>query len=246
MTELEKIAYAKSFIDKLANGINPLDDTPIPENDIANNVRLSRCFFYVSDILRQICENAGSYPSKKEKKKKFTITDEEIESFVPSTIPLTITELNNSIANLAKTPNIKRIPNRVLSSWLVKNGFLEHRESNGKNTKYPTSLGEEIGIYAEEKIGSYGPYLLVVYTDQAQQFIVDHLKFILEEYDSYEYANKGKYWKLSEDRLLTEMHQNQIPLEQMSEKLQRTKSSILTRLIRLDLIQNRNDYRNKR
>ena len=67
MTELEKIAYAKSFIDKLANGTNPLDDTPIPENDIANNVRLSRCFFYVSDILRQICENAGSYPNKKEK-----------------------------------------------------------------------------------------------------------------------------------------------------------------------------------
>ena len=40
MTELEKIAYAKSFIDKLANGINPLDDTPIPDYDIANNVRL--------------------------------------------------------------------------------------------------------------------------------------------------------------------------------------------------------------
>ena len=51
MTELEKIAYAKSFIDKLANGINPLDDKPIPEGDIANNVRLSRCFFYVADIL---------------------------------------------------------------------------------------------------------------------------------------------------------------------------------------------------
>ena len=33
MTELEKIAYAKSFIDKLANGINPLDDTPIPDDD---------------------------------------------------------------------------------------------------------------------------------------------------------------------------------------------------------------------
>ena len=48
MTELEKIAYAKSFIDKLANGINPLDDTPIPEGDIVNHVRLSRCFFYVS------------------------------------------------------------------------------------------------------------------------------------------------------------------------------------------------------
>ena len=54
MTELEKLEYAKSFMDKLANGINPLDDTPIPDDDIANNVRLTRYFFYVSDILRQV------------------------------------------------------------------------------------------------------------------------------------------------------------------------------------------------
>jgi hypothetical protein len=53
MTELEKIEYAKGFIDKLANGINPIDNSIVPEDDIVNNVRLSRCFFYVSDILRQ-------------------------------------------------------------------------------------------------------------------------------------------------------------------------------------------------
>ncbi len=51
MTELEKIEYAKSFIDKLANGINPIDDTPVKDDDAINNVRLSRCFFFVSDVL---------------------------------------------------------------------------------------------------------------------------------------------------------------------------------------------------
>ena len=59
MTELEKIAYAKSFIDKLANGINPLDDTPVSENDIVNNVRISRCLFYISEILDRVIENNG-------------------------------------------------------------------------------------------------------------------------------------------------------------------------------------------
>ena len=56
MNEVEKIEYAKMFIDKLACGINPLDDTPIPDDDIANNVRLSRCFFYVSSILQKEIE----------------------------------------------------------------------------------------------------------------------------------------------------------------------------------------------
>ena len=63
MTELEKIQYAKSFMDKLANGINPLDDSPVPDEDIVNNVRISRCFFYVSDILRQVIENGGTKPT---------------------------------------------------------------------------------------------------------------------------------------------------------------------------------------
>ena len=54
MTELEKMQRAKMYIDKLANGINPIDDAAAPENDVINNVRLSRCFFYVSDILRQV------------------------------------------------------------------------------------------------------------------------------------------------------------------------------------------------
>ena len=72
MTELEKIAYAKSFIDKLANGINPIDDSIIPDGDVVNNVRLSRCFFYVSDILRQVVDNGGitqTFPPEKKEQK---------------------------------------------------------------------------------------------------------------------------------------------------------------------------------
>ena len=52
MTELEKIEYTKGFVDKLAEGINPIDGTPIAEDDLLNNVRISRCMYYVSDILR--------------------------------------------------------------------------------------------------------------------------------------------------------------------------------------------------
>lgn len=45
MTELEKIKRAKMYMDKLANGINPLDDTVVPDEDIVNQVRLSDASF---------------------------------------------------------------------------------------------------------------------------------------------------------------------------------------------------------
>ena len=78
MTELKKIEYAKSFIDKLAKGINPLDGTSIPEQDIINNVRLSRCFFYVSDILRQVIENGGVQEKNEKKNKKAFYISENV------------------------------------------------------------------------------------------------------------------------------------------------------------------------
>ena len=68
MTELEMIERAKMYMDKLANGVNPIDDTLAPEEDIINNVRLSRCFFFVSDVLRRVIENGGTEPARAKKR----------------------------------------------------------------------------------------------------------------------------------------------------------------------------------
>lgn len=54
MTELEIMQHAKEYLDKLAMGLDPLTGQEAPEEDIINNVRISRCLFYVSDVLRQV------------------------------------------------------------------------------------------------------------------------------------------------------------------------------------------------
>ena len=103
MTELEKIEYAKSFIDKLANGINPIDGTQIPEGDIVNNVRLSRCFFYVSDILRQVIENGGvNAPQyvKRIKKLPFSLTEEQKTCLIASERSKSISEIADRLNEL--------------------------------------------------------------------------------------------------------------------------------------------------
>lgn len=71
MTELEKMQRAKMYIDKLANGINPLNDLPAAESDVINNIRISRCLFYVSDILRQVIESNGVQSKEKSGKEPF-------------------------------------------------------------------------------------------------------------------------------------------------------------------------------
>ena len=54
MTEKEIIKHAKDYIDSLANGTNPLTGEPVNESDVVNNVRISRCLFYVSEILEKV------------------------------------------------------------------------------------------------------------------------------------------------------------------------------------------------
>ena len=109
MTELEKIERAKLYMDKLANGINPIDDTMAPDEDIINNVRLSRCFFYVSDILRQVIENGGvgtTEKPKKEKKEPLQIPFEKRSSFAFSEKPIPASEIARRINDLGNSEKL--------------------------------------------------------------------------------------------------------------------------------------------
>ena len=115
MTEVEKIEYAKSFIDKLANGINPLDDTVIKEDDVVNNVRLSRCFFYVSDVLRQVIENGG-INKKKNGWLKFELSADQILNFAYSESPIPVSEIAKRLNSLITEENMRKISHRDLSN----------------------------------------------------------------------------------------------------------------------------------
>ena len=191
MTELEKIAYAKSFMDKLANGINPLDDTPIPDDDIANNVRLSRCFFYVSDILRQVYENGGVTKPKRTPKIPFAVTLEQLEKFEYSADPIAVSEIAKRIYAMADNENMEKVSYRQINQWLLNIGMLYLHDFGGrKPVKRPTEEGNQIGITVETRMGRYGEYQVVLYNEDAQRFILDNLEAV-----AVTEAKKGKSYE---------------------------------------------------
>ena len=178
MTELEKIAYARLFIDKLANGINPLDDKPIPEGEVANNVRISRCFFYVSDILGQVYENGGI--GKVEKTIPFSITSGQLAEFEFTPYSISGSEISKKLASLVKNPLMKSFSVPRLNQWLIQKGLLyEITDHLGKIRKMPTENGKAIGISAETKMGREGEYIAVLFDNKAQRFIISNIYEIL-------------------------------------------------------------------
>lgn len=57
MDEIEKITKAKMYIEKLANGENPINNQKVADNDVVNNIEVTRCLFYVANILGDIVRN---------------------------------------------------------------------------------------------------------------------------------------------------------------------------------------------
>lgn len=126
MTELEKMERARMYLDKLANGIDPLTDQELPNDTVLNNVRLARCFFYASDVLRRVIENGGEVQAaKKPKKLGFSLTQEQIAAFRFSASPVSISDLVEKINAVIDTEKMKKISTTTITNWLLDKGFLQ-------------------------------------------------------------------------------------------------------------------------
>lgn len=122
MTELEIMQRAKMYMEKLAQGIDPISDQEMPEDSVLNNVRLARCFFYVSGILDQVIANGGKVVSISQK--DFFITDEELRRVNPSQEPIRITQFVDLIMNAINDPDRKRLKTTTITGWLIQKGFM--------------------------------------------------------------------------------------------------------------------------
>lgn len=178
MTEQEKLRRAKHYIDSLANGLNPLDGTPIPEQDVVNHVKISRCLFYVSDILREQIDACEKKTSGKGRK-PFHITEEEKLQYTPSKTPIPASGISHKVNEILYEKEMKKVSYRLITAWLVKVGLMEEEIFNGKPRKIPTASGIAMGITTEVRTGTHGDYPCVVYNENAQEFVIENLNAIM-------------------------------------------------------------------
>lgn len=243
MTELEKMQRAKMYIDKMANGINPIDDAPAADSDMINNVRLSRCLFYVSDVLRQVIDNNGVIGKVKSSKKAFFLSADSINNFSFSKTPISVSEITKRLNDLADLEVCHKLKHSAITNWLISIGALEIRElADGRNTKRPTEQGKELGISSEKRTSMNGEYVVVVYSRDAQQFILDNIEAIMA-LSSKIAANQGQAWTAAHEECLVDLFNKNVPVSEIAATLMRTETGIRARLKKLGLINNRSDAR---
>lgn len=238
MTDIEKLEHAKVYIDKLANGTNPLNDRPIPDTDLINNVHLSRCFFFVSDVLRQVIENGGAVSpvvKKEPKKLPLNIPFEKRAKFEYSNAPIPVSEITRRINELIDTGSMQKLRYTAILSWLTEIGILEWATSaDQKRVKRPTTAGQELGISLDERTGSAGVYHVVVYSTAAQHFIVDNLDSIIDA-AKQQAEMQGTPWTQELDTRLTALRKASVPASEIADILKRSASAVRSRMKRLGL-----------
>ena len=195
LNESEKLLKAKSYLDKLANGINPITNELASENDTINNIHISRCLFYVSDVLRNLIENNSNPQKKKNSKIPFSVTPQQLADYVFDDNPITVTEITKKLNSLIDTEEMKGIKTTSITNWLIKINMLEYfADENGKNHKIPTEDGIQLGITTQERLGMYGSYKVVLYDSNVQQFILDNIDTIAyynTQKKSYNFNTEG-------------------------------------------------------
>lgn len=180
---LEKLGKMKKIMEMLAFGQNPFTGEVLPNDTILNNIDLARSFFFTSRVLSEIIANGmpkSRSRSSRMDKKPFVITDEQIQASL-SPVPQILTNIIRTIKSIIQDDSMLMPRPINVTSWLVEQGLMEKTINpiSQKINRLPTEKGNFMGISTENRTSIYGDYTAVLYSKEAQLFILENIDDIL-------------------------------------------------------------------
>lgn len=179
----QKLDKAIIYVDRIANGFNPVNNHLIENDSVFNNPNVIRCMYFIKDVLKEVQKNGGVIGKKvKVQKEPFDFQILDKFTYIEDK---SITKLLRQIDAYVENPNMEHINCRKITAWLKENNYIvrDKIEELGLVGSIVTDKGKNIGMYNEVKTINDRTYLAVIYDKNAQEFIVHHLKDILLHMD---------------------------------------------------------------
>lgn len=183
-----RLDIAIQYIRRMAEGRNPVNNRPAPENEVLTNVNVNRCLKFVEEILTDVRSAGGTVGlvQKSSAARKPSIAEifpYEVLSGFKYEQDQQISYFLKQVTGLLPEDQSMTIQATMVTDWLRENGYLEKRmfKETGKENSVPTEKGIDLGLYAEKAGAFPNEYYRVYYNQNAQQFLVDNLRRILTE-----------------------------------------------------------------
>lgn len=179
--DIKKLDTAILYLQRIAEGNNPVNNMPAEEDSVLNNPNVIRCMYFVKEVLEEVKRNDGFIGKKPKKSEKAEFPIESVESFIyQEDKPITrfIEQLNSAIDEI----RFQKLSYKPIQQWLKLNGYIEEKvfEQFGKSYNVPTQKGESIGIRSEVRKSMRGvDYMATIYGKEAQEFIVKNIEKIM-------------------------------------------------------------------
>lgn len=194
MDKLQVIQRAKSYMDMLSQGIDPISGELIENDSTLQQERLKKCFSYVSGILDEIIKTNGivAMPVSKfsqeytmaRKKSAFSLNQQQRRNIHISNSPIIPSAFIKNINSVVNVEMMEKLSLKTINKWLLKQGYLSEQKVPtvvNKNVKTITSTSANIGVIeqtiVDQKTGEAKTQ--VFFSRQAQEFILDNIESIV-------------------------------------------------------------------
>lgn len=178
--DIDKIKKARVVLDKMANGINPVDGTKITEESFLNDPRIIRCLFFVNEILQRTIDGDLQDKNLDRKKLPFVITAEEKARVEFPAEEIGVNAFAQCI-NKVINPNVsKKLTGLELNKGLKRMGILgELVDNEGKKKTIVPEGSEKYGIRTLLVNYNGTEYEKVIFDKKAVQHLLDNLENIM-------------------------------------------------------------------
>ena len=180
--EQAKLEIAIKYVERLADGCNPVNNIPLENDDILNNPNIIRCMYFVKDVLEEVQRNGGMIGGKAGKEPVVPFPIEILDSFT-YVEDKSITHVLNQIYEPIADMNVKKVSVTKVTAALKEEGYLldEPNPETGKTRKVPSTKGKAVGIYMLEREYNGRMYESVTYNKNAQEYVVQLIRKLVEE-----------------------------------------------------------------
>ncbi len=172
---------SKDYLDKLVEGINPVNGKPISTREVIYDYKVSRQLEFLSEYVKnEIKRLENNEKAKKDDEDdelmEFELTDKELKKIELSEKPISLADICNMLNHLRPSSKMRKL--KSISAIEVLNAF--GMIDRVRRKIIPTEQGTALGIQFKEFQSNGSTLTKVLYSKDAQQFIIDHLKEITE------------------------------------------------------------------
>jgi len=176
-----KLEVAIKYVERIADGCNPVNNVPLENDSVLNNPNIIRCMYFIKEVLEEVQNNGGIIGGKQGKESMRPFPLEILDDFTYKE-DKSITHVLHQVYEPIEEMNVKKISVTKVTAALKEEGYLldEPSPETGKTRKVPSKRGKELGIYMVEREFNGRTYQSIVYNREAQEYVVNLVRRMVE------------------------------------------------------------------